>query len=75
MSRVLGLIVCASWYGSPLSINVTQVAAVSLLVSASVRVSWYRSPVSLSVRPTQFDPDPVSPAFPTPLSVVVCPSL
>lgn len=31
-----GLIVCARWDGSALSINVTQVAMVSLLVSASV---------------------------------------
>lgn len=44
---------------------------VSLLVSASVCVSWYHSLVSMSVRPTQFDPDPVSPLFPTPLSLVV----
>lgn len=45
---------------------------VSLLVSASVCVSWYHSLVSMSVRPTQFDPDPVSLLFPTPLSLVVC---
>ena len=57
---------CALWDGSALSINVTQVATVSLLVSASVRVSWYHSLVSMSVRPTQFDPDPVSLLFPTP---------
>lgn len=44
---------------------------VSLLVSASVCVSWYHSLVSMSVRPTQFDPDPVSPLFPTPLSHTV----
>lgn len=44
---------------------------VSLLVSASVCVSWYHSLVSMSVRPTQFDPDPVSPPFPTPLSLTV----
>lgn len=56
---------------SALSINVTQVATVSLIVSASVCVSWYHSLVSLSVRPTHFDPDPVSPPFPTPLSPVV----
>lgn len=69
-----GLIVCACWDGSALSINVTQVAMVSLLVSASVCVSWYHSLVSMSVRPTQFDPDPVSLLFPTPLFrwVYVC---
>lgn len=44
---------------------------VSLLVLASVCVSWYHSLVSMSVRPTQFDPDPVSLLFPTPLSLVV----
>lgn len=63
---------CARWDGPALSINVTQVAMVSLLVSASVCVSWYHSLVSMSVRPTQFDPDPVSLLFPTPLSLVVC---
>lgn len=63
---------CACWVGSALSISVTQVAMVSLLVSASVCVSWYHSLVSMSVRPTQFDPDPVSLLFPTPLSLVVC---
>lgn len=57
-------------YASVLSINDTQVAMVSLLVSASVCVSWYHSLVSVSVRPTQFDPDPVSLLFPTPLSCV-----
>lgn len=56
---------------SALSISVTQVAMVSLVVSASVCVSWYQSSVSMSVRPTHFDPDPVSPPFPTPLSPVV----
>lgn len=56
---------------SALSISVTQVATVSLVVSASVCVSWYQSLVSMSVRPTHFDPDPVSPPFPTPLSAVV----
>lgn len=45
---------------SALYINVTQVATVSLLVLASVCVSWYHSSVSMSVRPTHFDPDPVS---------------
>lgn len=67
-----GLIVCARRDGTALSINVTQVAMVSLLVSASVCVSWYHSLVSMSVRPTQFDPDPVSLLFPTPLSLAVC---
>lgn len=67
-----GSIVCACSDGSALSINVTQVAMVSLLVSASVCVSWYHSLVSVSVRPTQSDPDPVSLLFPTPLSLVVC---
>lgn len=60
-----------SWDDSMLSINVSQVAAVSLLVSASVCVSWYPSAVSVSVRPTQFDPDPVSLLFPTPLPLSV----
>lgn len=63
-----GLIVCSCWDASVLFINVTQVAMVSLLVSASVCVSWYHSLVSVPVRPTQFDPDPVSLLFPTPLS-------
>lgn len=45
---------------SALYINVSQVATVSLLVLASVCVSWYHSLVSMSVRPTHFDPDPVS---------------
>lgn len=66
------LIVCAHWDGPALSISVTQVAMVSLLVLASVCVSWYHSLVSMSVRPTQFDPDPVSPLFPTPLSLNAC---
>lgn len=38
----------------------------------TVCVSWYHSLVSMSVRPTQFDPDPVSLLFPTPPSLVVC---
>lgn len=62
----------ARWDGSALSISVTQVAMVSLLVSASGCVSWYNSLVSVSVRPTQFDPDPVSLLFLTPLSFVDC---
>lgn len=35
-----------------LSVNATQVAMLSLLVSASAWVSWYHSLVSVSVRPT-----------------------
>lgn len=58
-----------------LSVNATQVAMVSLLVSASACVSWYHSLVSVSVRPTQFNPDPVSLPFPTPLSCVCIVSL
>lgn len=37
----------------------------------TVCVSWYHSLVSMAVRPTHFDPDPVSLPFPTPLPLVV----
>lgn len=72
IQKIPDAIACAlSLDCSALSISVTEVAMVSLFVSASVCVSWYRSLVSMSVRPTHFDPDPVSLPFPTPLSLIV----
>lgn len=47
----------AHWDNLLQSISVTQVAMVSLFLSASVCVSWYRSLISMSVRPTEFNPD------------------
>lgn len=53
-----------------LSVNATQVAMLSLLVSASVWVSWYHSLVSVSVRPTPWPC--ISPISHTSVLLVYC---